>query len=224
VKKRGEWKMAQPHVVFVTTGGTREYIDDVRFITNFSTGRFGYEIARALHDSDYEVIIFCPKDAPLLSGQPIAGVEHVDFSSAESLQGQLHMRQKADIIFHSAAVADYRPEERISGKRRRTSDTWSLDLVANPDVIAELVSVAKSGAKVVGFAAEPSSDSEAAQNKLARKKLFAIAMNDISRADIGFHSEENELTLVLGNGGSMSSGKMSKFRCALWMIEMLSEK
>jgi phosphopantothenoylcysteine decarboxylase/phosphopantothenate--cysteine ligase len=207
--------------VLITCGPTQEPIDEVRYLTNRSSGKMGAALAWAAHQMGATVTVVTGPVS--VTFPPAANVIRVQ-TAKEMLSSSLETARSADWIFGVAAVADYRPEERISGKRRRTSDTWSLDLVANPDVIAELVSVAKSGAKVVGFAAEPSSDSEAAQNKLARKKLFAIAMNDISRADIGFHSEENELTLVLGNGGSMSSGKMSKFRCALWMIEMLSEK
>ncbi|MEK6598454.1 MAG: phosphopantothenoylcysteine decarboxylase, partial [Gemmatimonadota bacterium] len=78
-------------------------------------------------------------------------------------------------------MSDYRPGEPIEGKRRRTEEPWDVTLVPNPDVISELAKAAKPGAKVVGFAAEPSADLDSAREKLSAKGLFAIAVNDVSR-------------------------------------------
>ncbi len=207
--------------VLISCGPTQEPIDDVRYLTNRSSGKMGAALAWAANQMG--AIVTVVTGPVSVTFPPAANVIRVQ-TALEMLSASLEPAKSVDWIFGAAAVADYRPSERISGKRRRTSDSWSLDFVANPDIIAELVSVAKAGAKVVGFAAEPSADSEAAQDKLVRKKLYAIAMNDISRADIGFNSEENELTLVLGEGKSVASGKMSKFRCAVWMIETLANK
>ncbi len=206
--------------VLITSGPTQEPIDDVRFLTNRSSGKMGAALAWAAHQMGALVTVVTGPAS--VTFPPAASVIRVQ-TALEMLSASLEPAKSADWIFGAAAVADYRPAERISGKRRRTSDSWSLEFVPNPDIIAELVSVVKPGAKVVGFAAEPSSDSEAAQDKLIRKKLFAIAMNDISRADIGFNSEENEIQLVLRDGGCASSGKMTKFRCAVWILEMLAK-
>jgi phosphopantothenoylcysteine decarboxylase/phosphopantothenate--cysteine ligase len=127
----------------------------------------------------------------------------------------------ADLVVGAAAVSDYRPSEPTPGKRRRSGDPWVITLVPNPDVLAEAAKGSKKGAMVIGFAAEPSADLEAARAKIAQKGLFAIAVNDVSRPDIGFESDQNELTLVFGDGRNVPSGRRSKLACALWLFEQI---
>src|SRR5208282_2633456 len=106
-----------------------------------------------------------------------------------------------------------------SGKIRRGEAPNQIELVENPDVIGSLAKLAKPGARVVGFAAEPTSETETAKEKIARKGLWAIAMNDISRKDVGFESSDNELTLIDSSGDLTHSGKRTKLACALWLLE-----
>ena len=115
-------------------------------------------------------------------------------------------------------MADYHVEP-VQGKIRRSEKPLALKLVPNPDVIAELACAAKPGAKVIGFAAEPGAGNETAKEKIARKRLHAIAVNDIEKPGIGFDSGENELTLLFADGRSESSGQMSKLQCAMWLLE-----
>ncbi|MFZ4508956.1 MAG: phosphopantothenoylcysteine decarboxylase, partial [Fimbriimonas sp.] len=117
--------------------------------------------------------------------------------------------------------ADYRPANPVKGKVRRKEERMDLELTPNPDVLAALV-LAAPGAKVLAFAAEPDPGLETAAQKAERKNVFAIAVNDISRADVGFESEENELTLVYRDGRIEHSGKQSKLGCALWLLETLA--
>nr|MCU0317693.1 phosphopantothenoylcysteine decarboxylase [Fimbriimonadaceae bacterium] len=122
-----------------------------------------------------------------------------------------------DYIIGCAAVSDYRPIEKLKGKIRRSAEHMRLDLVANPDVLAHLAANAPN-AKVIAFAAEPSGDLEEAWAKKQRKGAFALAMNDISRRDIGFETDENDLTLLFADQKVERSGKRSKLACALWLL------
>jgi phosphopantothenoylcysteine decarboxylase/phosphopantothenate--cysteine ligase len=113
--------------------------------------------------------------------------------------------------------------DRIDGKRRRDSSPWLLELVPNPDIIGSLAADFPK-AKVVGFAAEPGPNLDFAAEKLRRKRLWGIAVNDVGNTQIGFDSDENELTLLMRDGSSLSSGRASKLGCALWLLQALAER
>ncbi len=200
-------------VVLITSGPTIEAIDDVRFISNHSSGKMGAALARAALTLGARVIVVSgPTSVELPEAAQVIRVN----SALEMLNAASPLASQANFIIGCAAVADYRAADRHSGKLRRSLDPIHLDLVPNPDIIAEL---AKSSAgRVVGFAAEPSSDLETARAKLSRKGLFAIASNDVSRTDIGFDADDNELTLVFSDGRTVASGKQSKLKCAFWLL------
>ncbi len=201
--------------VLITSGPTRERIDSVRFLSNRSSGKMGAALAKAamLMGADVTVVT-----GPVSVVYPFgAEVIRVD-SACEMLEAAVCRAKEADVIVGAAAVADYRVANPSDGKVRRSADPISLELVPNPDVIAELAKAAPQ-AKVIGFAAEPNPDLEVARAKLVRKGLVAIAANDVSRGDIGFESDQNELVLVRKEGEPEKSGKMSKLGCALWLFE-----
>jgi phosphopantothenoylcysteine decarboxylase / phosphopantothenate---cysteine ligase len=207
--------------VLITSGPTQEPIDDVRFLSNHSSGKMGAALARAAILMGASVtVVTGPTSEPL----PIQAEVIRVTTAEEMLEAARRHAVEADLVIGAAAVADYRPAERRTGKMRRSGEPISLDLVPNPDVIAELAKVAKPGAKVVGFAAEPNSDLTAAREKLARKGLFAIAANDVSQAGIGFGADENELVLITEEGEPQSSGRQSKLGCALWMLGRLETR
>ena len=135
----------------------------------------------------------------------------------------LELAANADIVFGVAAVADYRVANPAAGKLRRDGNSLNLELVPNPDILA---AVAKSASKavVVGFAAEPSSDTAIAQEKIRTKGLFAIAANDISNAETGFGSDRNRLQLIFADGKSVDSGVRSKFQCAVWLLTEIGNR
>ncbi len=137
--------------VVVTTGGTKEPIDDVRFITNFSTGKFGYEIARALAAAGCEVTVICPAETPLLAGGPIPGVRHVNFTDTESLRAAILAQAGADAVFHAAAVSDFRPAQRVDGKISSARNALVLRLEKTPKIIAELRAAFGKRTVLVGF-------------------------------------------------------------------------
>jgi phosphopantothenoylcysteine decarboxylase/phosphopantothenate--cysteine ligase len=134
------------------------------------------------------------------------------------LDAALKYAKDADLVIGVAAVADYRPAKRVEGKIR-SGEIETIALVANPDVIAELAKESKG--RVVAFAAEPAGSVEVAREKMARKGVHAIAVNDVSQGV--FDSDSNALTLVFASGKTTSIERASKLRCALWLLGQLCE-
>ena len=206
--------------VLITSGPTQEPIDSVRYISNHSSGKMGAACARAALQMGASVTVVAgPQAAPLPLGCTVVPVG----TASEMLVKAVGLAPGFDVIVGVAAVADYRVKEPTEGKIRRSGESLSLELVPNPDIIAALAQVAQ-GAMVVGFAAEPSSDTAVAREKIGRKGLFAIAANDISSELTGFGSDQNRLHLVFKDGFSVDSGVRSKFRCALWLFEELLKR
>jgi phosphopantothenoylcysteine decarboxylase/phosphopantothenate--cysteine ligase len=191
--------------VLVTAGPTREPIDPVRFITNRSSGKMGYRIAAAARRRG--------ADVTLVSGPtgitPPAGALFVPVESAEEMrEAVLQHLGAATIVIKAAAVADYRVRDaatqKIKGKRDLT-----LDLVPNPDILAE-VAARKTGAFIVGFAAETNDVAMHARQKLDAKGIDLLVANDVSRTDIGFDAEDNEVLFVDRWGGADALPRMPK--------------
>lgn len=202
--------------VLITSGPTREAIDDVRFLSNRSSGKMGFALARAALLMGAEVTVV---SGPTSEIAPF-GVQVISVETAEQmLVASLPLAGGSDYVIGAAAVADYRPSKPVKGKIRRSGEEIVLGLTPNPDVIAELAKVCNG--KVIGFAAEPSADLDKAKEKIQAKGLFAIAVNDVSQPGIGFDSDENELCLVFADGRTAASGRMSKLGCSLWMLERL---
>jgi phosphopantothenoylcysteine decarboxylase/phosphopantothenate--cysteine ligase len=204
--------------VLITSGPTQEPIDDARMLTNRSSGKMGAALARAAYLMGADVtVVSGPAAAPLPMQANVIRVR----TALEMLAEVDRLAPAMDIIVGAAAVADYRPAKRFAGKMRRSADPMQVELVANPDVIAAAAKSAKPGTLVVGFAAEPTDDTAAAKEKLQRKGLSALALNDISRVDVGFESDDNELILLIADGAESRSGVRSKLECALWLFESL---
>lgn len=202
--------------VLITSGPTQEPLDGVRYLTNRSSGRMGAALAQAAWQMGAEVAVVAgPSDVAYPRNVEVVHVR----TAVEMLDACLKVAESPDLIIGAAAVADYRPSEVVEGKIRRSSEPINLELIPNPDIIAAL---AKLGKRTIGFAAEPTVDLEAARSKLARKGLFAIAHNDVSNPEIGFESDVNELTLIFGDGRVERSERLSKLRCALWLLEAVA--
>lgn len=206
--------------ILITSGPTHEPIDAVRFITNRSSGKMGVALARAGLMMGARVILVTGPTAEVPPAR--AQVLRVETAS-EMLEAASRLASEADVILGAAAVADYRPSEVVPGKMRRSADEIMLKLIKNPDVLAALVQSAKAGAKIIGFAAEPGVGMETAMEKVRAKGIHAIAVNDISNKEIGFESDENELTFLSHDGNGVSSGRRSKLGCALWLMERVAE-
>ncbi len=204
--------------VLVTAGPTQEPLDDVRCLTNRSSGKMGFAIARAARDMGADVVLVAGPTTEL----PPPGVEtRIVQTAEEMLAASMEAVGTADYVVAAAAVADYRPSERAHGKMRRGEGDVEIRLTPNPDIVAALAK-ASPDAKVVAFAAEPDGGLEAAREKMKRKGVAAIAVNDVSRTDIGFDSEDNELVLLSADGREARSGKLSKLACARWLLEQVT--
>ncbi len=183
-------------VVLVSAGPTAEPIDPVRVITNRSSGKMGFAVAEAAALRGAEVILVA---GPAALATPY-GVQRVDVeTAAEMREAVLGALERATIVVLAAAVADYAPARTEEKKmKREKADSLTLELVRNPDILAEVVK--RRGARtVVGFAAETDHVLENARGKLARKGCDLIVANDVSRSDIGFDVDRNEV-VILGPG------------------------
>lgn len=205
--------------VLITSGPTQEAIDDVRFLSNRSSGKMGAALARAALLLGAEVtVVSGPTHTPLPLDAKVVKVK----TAEEMLFAATHNLEGKDWIVGAAAVADYRPANPQTGKIRRSSDPMNLEFIPNPDIIATLALQTTKRQKVVGFAAEPHGGLDVARAKIERKKLHAIAINDISRSEIGFESDQNELTLLTADGNVQSSGQKSKLQVAIWLWQTLA--
>jgi phosphopantothenoylcysteine decarboxylase/phosphopantothenate--cysteine ligase len=169
--------------VLVTAGGTREAIDPVRYIGNRSSGKQGYAIARAALQRGADVTVI----AANVALAPIAGVRTIEVSSAMQMLAKLREEfVLTDILAMTAAIADARPSQESSAKIKK-SEYIKIDLVENPDLLADIASLKKDQI-IIAFAAESSHDESEAQRKLASKGADILYLNDISHNDI-FNSE-----------------------------------
>ena len=185
--------------ILVTAGPTREEIDPVRYISNHSSGRMGYAIARAARFRGAEVTLV---SGPV-SLTPPPGVSMVNVVSAEEMRSEvLAMAVKFDVIIKAAAVADYRPAAREDQKIKKKSAEGNLALVRNSDILAELGKVKHSGQTLVGFAAETENLQNNASAKLEAKNLDLIVANDVSAKGAGFDVETNIVRFIYRDGRS----------------------
>lgn len=210
-------RLAGAHVL-ITSGPTREPLDDVRYLTNRSSGKMGAALARAAIALGANVTVV---SGPVRVAYPQEATVHSVETAEQMLAAAKAVAPNADWIIGAAAVSDYRPNERYQGKRRRSADDVALTLTPNPDILAELARIAPASSLKIGFAAEPSPDLEEARAKLVRKGLNAVAHNDVSRVGLGFDSDQNALTLLLADGSTVHSGERSKLACAFWLFETL---
>jgi phosphopantothenoylcysteine decarboxylase / phosphopantothenate---cysteine ligase len=180
--------------VLITAGPTREPIDPVRFISNESSGKQGFAMARAARAAGAEVVLVT---GPVALATP-AGVERIDVTTAREMHDAVQQHvDDAEIVIGVAAVADYRVESAspVKIKKEGRNEPLSLTLSENPDIIAAVARRARPPF-TVGFAAETDNGLEHARAKLARKGLDLIVLNDVSDRAIGFNSDQNAVTLI----------------------------
>jgi phosphopantothenoylcysteine decarboxylase/phosphopantothenate--cysteine ligase len=180
--------------VLITAGGTREPIDAVRFIGNRSSGKMGFALARAAFDRGAVVdLIEANVDMPA-----VPGVKEIETPTAEEMHSEVMKRlSDTDILIMAAAVADYRVADGpAGGKIGKDRDEWAIELQGTTDILLD-VSQQRDDQYVVGFAAEYGLEAlDRAREKMERKSLDMIIFNDISRSDIGFDSDFNEVRIL----------------------------
>ena len=175
----------------VTAGPTREYIDPVRFISNRSSGIMGYEIARAaLHEGAQVTLITGPASIEPPIGAKVIRVE----TTEEMLEAALKEFDDTDILFKAAAPADYKPREQFEQKLHK-KDNIAIEMASTPDVVGTLGKT-KTHQFIVGFAAETFDGVEHAREKIDRKNLDMIVLNDVTQPGAGFDVPTNIVTVI----------------------------
>lgn len=194
--------------VLVTAGATAEPIDPVRYITNRSTGKMGYSLAKAARRRGASVVLVSgPTTLSPPQGVRFCGVK----TAGEMLQAVLDHRLESDIIIKAAAVSDYKPRHEAEQKIKKGAESLSIELVKNPDILAQLGSTKEdSPCLLVGFAAETEDLLKNAKEKLRAKNLDMIVANDVSRDDAGFETDTNIVKIIYRDGKVEDSPLMTK--------------
>lgn len=204
--------------IVITSGGTIEDIDPVRYISNYSSGKMGLALADTAKNLGADVTLITTKDA--CKKYNVVKVK----SAVEMKEAVKKEFSDADCVVMAAAVADYRVKEIASHKMKKTDeDEITLTLVKNPDILKE-ISAEKEAQIVVGFCAESENLIEHAKEKITKKGCDYLIANDISRKDIGFSSDYNEVTILDKNGGMKKLERADKMTIAYKIFEEIYGK
>ncbi len=204
--------------VLVTAGGTREPLDSVRYITNRSSGRMGYALAEAAFDRGAEVTVIAANCA--LERNP--GIRYVDVTTAADLEKALKAEfESCEVLLMAAAVSDYKVSDGLTTGKLERREEFDLRLVSTSDIVSSLKSNGNGRIKV-GFSAEyGEGNRERARRKLQDKGLGMMVFNDISRADIGFETTENEITIMVPGREDVFVSKTTKRECAERILDQV---
>ncbi|MFT7112584.1 MAG: phosphopantothenoylcysteine decarboxylase/phosphopantothenate--cysteine ligase [Porticoccaceae bacterium] len=212
-------KSLQGKKVVITAGPTREALDPVRYISNHSSGKMGYALATAALDAGADVVLI---SGPVNLSIPERCQYLSVISANDMLLASLEYAKKADIFIATAAVADYRAVSIAENKIKSDSDVLTINFEKNPDIVST-VATANESLFVVGFAAESTGVENYAKGKLKTKGLNAIIANDISRSDIGFNSDDNEVSWI-DTDSSIAFSKRSKTQLSRDLIAQIAHK
>jgi phosphopantothenoylcysteine decarboxylase/phosphopantothenate--cysteine ligase len=204
--------------VLISAGGTREYLDPVRFIGNPSTGKMGLALAQAaLHrGANVTLVGLTSGDAPL-------GVEVIPANTADEMQQvMLAYLPNADVIVMSAAVADVKPRDYSPEKLPKRSLPTSLPLEPIPDIVAQLGELKQPHQRLIGFAAQTGDIVKPAFEKLQSKKLDAIVANPIDQPDSGFGSDNNQAIFLDNQGRQLNVPLCSKLQMAHYLYDFIT--
>jgi len=202
--------------VVVTAGGTREPIDPVRYVSNYSSGKMGYAIAEAARDRGAEVVLVsAPTALPTPYGVKLAPVQR----AAEMRDAVVQECRDAQALVMAAAVADYQPTATAEQKMKRRAKTLSLELTRTPDILAE----AGTGLVRVGFAAESENLVANARRKLESKGLDLIVANDITGPETAFDADTNRVVILDRAGGEERLPVMTKYEVAQRILDRVVE-
>ena len=202
----------------VTAGGTQEPLDPVRYLGNRSSGKMGYAVAQALQEAGAEtILISAPTDLPVP-----AGVQRISVMTAQEMHTVVFEQfPEMDIVVKAAAVADYRPKEAAPQKMKKQGTSLWVELVPNPDILAELGRM-KSKQVLVGFAAETENMLTYAQDKIHRKNVDLLVANDVTRPGAGFGSSTNIVSFLFPDGKRIDLPQMNKLEVARHLIDEIA--
>ncbi len=207
--------------VLVSAGPTREFIDPVRYISNPSSGKMGFAVARAAALRGASVsLVSGPSALPDISGVTVLRV----VSAAEMAEAVFMHSGDADIVIKTAAVSDYRPAGTSQHKIKKGKDAITLEMEKTTDILAELGRRKRPGQILVGFAAETRDLEKYAMEKLERKNLDMIAANIVGGKNSGFDVDTNAMRLFFPGGGAETLPVMDKFAVANILIDRILER
>ena len=203
----------------ITVGATREEIDPVRFISNRSSGKMGFALARAAKQRGADVIAI----AGATTADEPAGINIVRVRTAQEMAEAVAREITNSTVFiGAAAVADYRPARRAEQKIKKTQQSITIELERTPDILTNVVASRQEGTLVIGFAAESENVLQNARLKLESKRLDAIVANDITQSDAGFDSETNAIKILTRtNGNVIELPLMSKIDAANHILDAI---
>ncbi len=206
----------------VTAGPTREYIDPVRFISNESSGKQGYEIAKVLAKSGVKTTLVAGPSTL----DPISGLKIVKVKTANEMFNEIKKLLPVDIAVCAAAVSDFKPKHFFSSKIKKNKNMFKkLELEKNIDILDYLSKHNRNRPKlVVGFSAETENLIKNSEEKLKDKRCDLIVANDVSKKDFGFDSEYNKVTLIEENGGILNIKKSKKKFIAATIAKKILDK
>lgn len=203
--------------VTITAGPTREPLDPVRFISNHSSGKMGYAIAKAALESGAEVNLISGK----VNIKPPVGAELIPVDSAlEMHAAAMQLAVESDIFIACAAVADYRPAEIAEQKIKKSGDNMIINMVKNPDIVADVAALQQNRPFTVGFAAETIDVEQYARDKMARKNLDMICANNVATQGQGFNADQNALE-VFYHGGQHTLALADKAQLSRDLIALI---
>ena len=205
--------------VVITAGPTREALDPVRYISNHSSGKMGYALAAAAIDAGADVTLI---SGPVALSIPEKCQGILVMSADEMQQAALEFAEGADIFIATAAVADYKAASIASEKIKSGDNKMTISLEKNPDIVSSVASTFED-LFVIGFAAESNDVETYAKGKLEQKHLDAIVANDISRTDIGFNSDDNEVSWI-DTDSTIVFSKRSKAQLARDLVAQIAIK
>jgi phosphopantothenoylcysteine decarboxylase/phosphopantothenate--cysteine ligase len=210
--------MAKKLNCLISAGPTREWIDPVRFISNPSSGKMGYALAKEAHTRGFDVNLV---SGPVII-KPVDGIMLTRVETAEEMRkAMIEKYATSDLIIMCAAVCDHKPKFKWQQKKKKDQFPQNIEMIANEDILEELGCRKKEFQTLVGFAAETENGVQNALQKLKKKNLDWIALNDISNKNIGFGSENNEITLFSSLGKKVKFEFSSKEDLATAMFEVI---
>jgi len=202
----------------VTAGPTREPIDPVRYLSNRSSGKMGYAIAEAAIEGGHDVVLISgPVDV-----DPPRGAELTSALTSDDMFDAVHEHlHDCDVLVMCAAVADYKPKQVSRAKIKKRGDNLSLELIPTRDTLASLPKEDRNYV-VVGFAAETENVEANARKKIQEKNCDIVAANDVSRADFGMESDENEVTILFHSGEIKKISRAPKTIVARQLVKIFA--
>lgn len=207
--------------IVVTAGGTRERIDPVRYLTNDSSGKMGVAVATAAQKAGAEVTLI----AGSMKVTPPNGINVISVTSTNDMYEAVNEQfATADGLVMAAAVSDFRPATSADHKIKKDKEHpgMTLELVENPDIVATMGAKKRADQFLVGFAAETNDLKQNAQKKLTAKHLDLMVANDVSQSQIGFNSDDNQVTFMWPDGRQRQTPVESKAKVAAEIVDIIA--